>query len=94
MFPKKKAIRLKGKAYTLFRKAVYERARGMCDECGLPAPLLDDGRFNVFTCGHVAHIRSRGAGGGDTLDNVKWKCWECHLVLEHTKGLTDCPAHK
>ena len=78
IFPKKKPTRLNGKAYTAFRKQVFERAHGMCEICGMPAPLLDEGRFNVFQCGHVSHRKSRGAGGSDTLDNVEWRCFWCH----------------
>ena len=86
MFPKPHTVRLKGKAYTAFRKAVHDRARGMCEQCGLPAPLLDDGKFNLYTCGHVSHRKSRGAFGGDTLDNAEWKCYWCHIVVEHNRG--------
>lgn len=82
--PKKKAVRLKGKAYSAFRKEVYERENGVCQECETYAPLFDVyGQFNEFTCGHVSHIKSRGSGGSDTLDNVKWKCFKCHNIKEH-----------
>ena len=30
--------------------------------------------------GHMAHVKSRGAGGPDTLENVLTKCAHCHLV--------------
>ena len=76
--PKPKTIRLKGKAYTKFRLEVYEREEGLCQDCGVFVPALIDGRFDEFLCGHVAHIKSRGACGGDTHDNVKWKCFKHH----------------
>ena len=86
-FHKTKPIRLKGKAYQEFRGQVYDATEGFCEDCGVWAPLLDsDGVFDVFTCGHISHIKSRGAGGGDTLDNAKWKCFNCHIVKEHIKG--------
>lgn len=81
--PKHKPIRLKGKAYTKFRKAVHDRALGRCESCGCYAPLLVDGCFDVFTCGHVSHIVGRGAGGSDTLDNAKWECHDCHILGKH-----------
>jgi 5-methylcytosine-specific restriction endonuclease McrA len=84
-FQKKKPIRLKGKAYSEFRKQVFDRAEGLCEDCGRWVPLytpLEHG-FNVLACGHVAHIKSHGAGGGDTLDNVRWLCYECHILKEH-----------
>lgn len=28
----------------------------------------------------MAHIRSRGAQGSDTLDNVKTNCHRCHMA--------------
>ncbi len=86
-FPKPHSIRLHGKAYANFRRQVAKRAGYHCEECGRFAPVLDwDGVFDVFTCGHVSHKKSRGAGGGDTLENSMWKCYECHIGLEHTMG--------
>ena len=83
--PKPKTIRLKGKAYTKFRKEVFDREKGLCQDCGQYVSLLCDGKFITVFCGHVSHIKSHGAGGGDTLDNVKWKCFKCHRK-EHDKG--------
>ena len=80
---KQKTVRLKGKAKTKFRRKVAWRAFGFCEECNGNAPIFVDGVFDVFTCGHVSHIKSYGAGGGDTMDNVKWKCYQCHIVKEH-----------
>ena len=82
--PKPQTVRLKGKAYTAFRKSVHEKYSGRCVECGRYAPLLDaDGVFDVFGCGHVAHLKSVGSGGHDILSNVVWKCPDCHLGKEH-----------
>ena len=81
--PKPQTIRLKGKAYKEFRETLYRRDKGMCQDCDKWVPLYDGGVFNLFTCAHVAHIKSRGAGGGDTLDNAKLKCYECHINKEH-----------
>ena len=80
MYPKKKPVRLKGKAYTEFRYKVFFRAGGICQDCkkwaGIKGP-------DVFSIGHVAHIKSRGAGGGDTMDNVRWLCYQCHILKDH-----------
>jgi len=82
--PKIKPIRLKGAEYQRFRRKVFLRYGGACVSCNKPAPLYDsDGQFNIFSCGHVAHIKSHGAGGGDTLDNARWKCFDCHIGKEH-----------
>ena len=76
--PKYKAIRLKGKAYTEFREQVGKRAKWRCQTCRCFAPLTLDGFFEVIQCGHVSHIKSKGSGGSDTMDNVIWECWMCH----------------
>jgi 5-methylcytosine-specific restriction endonuclease McrA len=44
-----------------------------CVACGLSGPS------------DPAHIRSRGAGGGDTFDNVIPLCRPCHS-LQHNSG--------
>jgi len=82
--PKEKPILLKGKAKQLFRQAVAKRSHGRCDICHLHTPLQDWGtEFNWYRHGHVAHIKGYGAGGGDTMDNVRWLCPRCHLDVEH-----------
>jgi len=80
--PKNKPIRLRGRAKTRFRYEVAIRANMTCEVCKRHAPLLINGKFNQW-CGQVAHIKGYGAGGGDTMDNVKWKCCYCHLEAEH-----------
>jgi hypothetical protein len=83
MFSKKKPVRLTGKKYTEFRRKVYERDV-FCRSCGGDAPLYDrDGNFNLYDCGHVSHIVSRGAGGSDTMENVIWECYTCHIKTKH-----------
>lgn len=82
--PKTKPVRRNGKKYKEFRRRVCAAHDGLCAECGVFVPLYDcDGQFDVFTCGHVAHIKSHGAGGGDTIENAKWKCYSCHIEKEH-----------
>ena len=90
-YPKTKPIRLYGRYRTRFRRDIHTRSGGLCETCGAWAPLVDsDGVFDVFTCGHLSHILSVGAGGSDTPDNVKWECYRCHIVDGHTKGNADC----
>lgn len=85
-FEKPKTLRLRGKAYREFREQVFARAKGHCENCGIYVPLRSPCEgYSIFECGHVAHIRSRGAGGGDELSNVRWLCFKCH-TLEHNKG--------
>lgn len=78
--PKAAPTRLTGKAETELRRQVYERANGLCAVCRMPAPLYDaDGNFDVFTCGHRAHVKGKGRGGPDSLENSAWKCPRCHI---------------
>lgn len=92
--PRKK---LNSREKTALRKRVCFREDGICQECGDYAPLYDKkGQFNLWTCGHAAHIKSEGAGGDDTPENRKWKCARCHLGVEHaprwSKGKTYIPS--
>lgn len=75
------------------------REKGICQECGAFAQLLEKtGKFNKWTCGHMAHIKSEGAGGEDVPENMKWKCPTCHLGVEHapqfSNGKTKIDAPK
>jgi len=74
-----KPIRLKGAAMSALRREVYERDGGCCVVCGRWVPL----EGGLWERAHLAHIKSRGAGGGDVIDNVQIKCAECHLNREH-----------
>jgi 5-methylcytosine-specific restriction endonuclease McrA len=82
--PKPKTIRLKGAAYKELRRQAWKRAGGFCERCGRCASLYNpNGDFDLWICGHLSHIKSRGAGGSDTLGNVEWLCPKCHLQDEH-----------
>ena len=78
--PKPKRIDLNRKDYQELRRQAWSRAGGLCEneDCGSPAPLEIGGEFVLWGCGHLAHIKSKGAGGDDTLDNVRWLCPKCH----------------
>ena len=61
------------------RMAVFERAYGRCESCGLPCGSvgLRNGFWRVLGA-HVHHVRPRAAGGGHELSNLKLLCVECH----------------
>ena len=78
-----KPVLLTGKNYTLFRMQVAARAGFKCEICGCHAPFsTGNDNFDVFYCGHVSHTIPRKKGG-DTFDNAKWKCFDCHINKEH-----------
>ena len=78
--PKIKPIRLRGKAKTEFKRLLFfNRARGRCERCNIPLRLTG----SLFVAAHLSHVRSYGAGGGDTEDNCLIECPECHLNKRH-----------
>ncbi len=81
--PKKIPVRLKPKAKTQFKRLLYLEAWRQCETCDKPIPLTENGKFNVFTCAHLSHIKSYGAGGGDTKENCLIECYDCHINRRH-----------
>lgn len=80
--PKKPAVRLFGRAKQKFKHKLYfDRANRRCETCK-PAkfvPLTG----TVFEIAHLSHIKSYGAGGGDTEDNCLIECYDCHINARH-----------
>jgi 5-methylcytosine-specific restriction endonuclease McrA len=74
-------IRLSGDDLTALRTDCFVRDKFRCQECLRPvsplAPEWADSRA------HMAHIVGRGAGGSDTLENVRTLCREHHSEGEH-----------
>lgn len=87
---KQKTIRLKDKALTELRIKAYTRDGEMCVECQKWLPLEGD----IYTRAHMAHKKSRGAGGGDTLDNVEIRCYDCHILKQHSPQWTNGSLHE
>jgi len=79
-YPKQNVTKLKGKAYSDLRKAVWKSQHGLCAECGRWVRLDGD---TIFNTAHLAHIKSRGAGGEDTKENTRILCYSCHILKEH-----------
>ena len=78
----KKPVLFNGPGYTAFRISVHDVYSGLCADCGKYAPLMVNGEFDPFSCGHVSHTIRRKKGG-DVMSNVKWKCYGCHIGIEH-----------
>jgi hypothetical protein len=81
--------RLKGKALEQLRRDCFERD---CYRCGCGQRVEWDGPW--WCKGQMAHLVSRGRGGKDELSNVVTKCYDCHMVKEHSygpSGVKPCP---
>lgn len=75
-----KQIRLKGKDMEGLRRECFKRDNYTCVQCKIPVS---------WATGHMAHIKSHGAGGSDVLENVRTKCRDCHLNKEHSQGIKE-----
>jgi len=74
-------VRLTGEDLAELRRECYERDNQCCRVCGVP--LYFNARFDGDPIGYeMAHIKSRGAGGSDSLDNVRALCGKDHRA-EH-----------
>jgi hypothetical protein len=70
--PKKKRIELTEVEKAKLKLKKYRLANFRCECCG---------RFLLrITHARLHHIRSRGAGGGDTVENTRILCWWCHRL--------------
>jgi hypothetical protein len=74
-------VRLYGPDKLELRGKVFQRSNGFCE-----AKLKGCQGYTPWLHGHLAHIKSRGAGGADTEENTLWACGSCHL-LSHQKGI-------
>lgn len=70
-------IRLKGAALERLRRECFARDGWRCVICG---------RGVGWVSGHMMHIKSRGAGGSDVIENVVTGCWECHGKSHNAGG--------
>ena len=72
--PKKKRIKLTGADYHRLRYEAWYNAGGCCEVCFRYA-TFEPGRENH---GVIHHVKSKGSGGDDSLENVVWLCNVCH----------------
>lgn len=81
--------RLSGVQMAELRFQCFLRDNFTCCECGEPVLIENVIEISNPRRAHMAHIKSRGAGGTDTLDNVRTLCGRCH-GREHN-GVKPCP---
>lgn len=90
--------RLKGEALEALRRACFERDGYRCQAITYPEiggmrglRCLRRVTWDGYMKGHMAHIISRARGGKDELSNVLTKCFDCHMVKEHSYGPSGVP---
>lgn len=69
-YPKRKPVRLKGRAYTKEKKVAFERDKGCCVFCGTTYDLTP------------AHIVRRSQGGDDLAYNIMTACIVDHTEFD------------
>jgi len=75
-------VRLYGKALEALRRECWLRHNKTCQTCG--ERVYYQARFDGDPLAYdMAHIVSCGAGGSDTLENIRCKCHQCHMK-EHS----------
>ena len=67
--PKKKRIKLSQKEYHELRLKKYMQVHCLCEDCSC---------WTSLETGHFDHIKTRGSGGDDIIENGKWLCYRCH----------------
>ena len=76
--------RLKGADLAMLRLECLQRDHGRCCECGVRvSDSLPDWHPLKY---HMAHIKSRGSGGPDVIENVRVLCGDCHRLEHSGKG--------
>ena len=80
-------VRLRGKALKKLRQELFERDRHRCVDCGSWVAWDEyDAEMLGVPIGEMCHIKSRGAGGSDTLDNVVLRCRRDHKYSHNCGG--------
>ena len=67
-FKQKKKV-LSTKEYRNLRVELYNKYLEHCPECH---------RWRTLDQMHIHHIKSLGAGGDDSIENIAWLCYKCH----------------
>ena len=85
---RKTVVRLRGAEMAELREKVWKRDGCRCVDCDLLLSLIaTPGSPNRM---ELSHIKSRGAGGADTMENTCSRCPECH-AKSHNAGGKPCP---
>lgn len=75
---RKTVVRLTGEALRELRWQCWNRDNGRCVACGIR--VYFEARFAGDPEAYdLAHVKSRGAGGDDSLLNTRTLCHQCHM---------------
>ena len=75
--------RLQGDALAALRSECFYRDKGRCCDCMRPVQLNGDAVWGMGM--HMAHIKAKRMGG-DSLQNVRTLCPECHRKSHNAGG--------
>lgn len=75
-------VRLYGRDLEVLRETCFERDHRKCVDCGRPL-VLARGFIDSM---EMAHVRTK-RNHGDTLDNVRSKCRDCHHREHNPKAV-------
>lgn len=70
LFPREDRVRLTKYGWNKIRGLIFERDEELCVTCKRRG-------------GDVHHVRTRGAYGGDVIENLVLLCHECHMTKAH-----------
>lgn len=68
----------------IIRERIYERALEACENCGRWVRLA----AGFWDSMHLHHIKTRGAGGDWSSENLKCLCLGCHMNIHNPKSVT------
>ena len=71
-YPKPVSQKLPDKEYHELRLKIHAKQLFCCLKCGF---------YTGFEIFHLHHIKSRGAGGKDTEENLIGVCFRCHTKI-------------
>jgi 5-methylcytosine-specific restriction endonuclease McrA len=89
---RKTVVRLRGAEMAELRQSVFQRDGGKCVDCGRTVHHRRGEGWGELM--ELSHLKSRGAGGGDTMENTVSRCSSCHKQSHDygPSGQKPCPA--
>lgn len=67
-----------GEDMSVRRHEVFDRSGGFCEELGCNRQIDEELPSEHPNALHVHHIKTRGKGGAENMDNLQALCTRCH----------------